>query len=248
MRWSSFFLLAISTAVSMSAQTAAPAAAPATSASSTALPLPANFASAKPALRPPSSLVPPARVRVSTAQRMAALNSKPPLPELPGFTAVDRDGKEVTPKTFSRTSHWLLVYRRKDCLPCDRLMNVLAASESPDLKGGEPYVILVDGKGSDAVDRVRVKYSTLSQSAWLADKEGHARAALKPRGEPTIYAMDGSKIAWSIPGNLGSPAKVEKMTAAWMASGAAANPANPSTSSTSGSSSAAAAAPATNTK
>jgi len=241
MKWFSFVLLVVSAATSALAQTSAPLATPAASASSTALPLPANFASAKPALRPPSSIVPSARTRVSTAQRMAAFNHKPPLPELPGFTATDRDGKEVTPKTFSRSSHWLLVYRRQNCLPCDRLMNVLAASESPDLKGGQPYVILVEGKASDAVDRVRANYSTLSQSTWLADKEGQARAALKPRGEPTIYAMNGSKIAWSVPGNLGSPAKVEKMTAAWMASSVAASPATPSTSSNSGSSSTAAA-------
>jgi hypothetical protein len=149
---------------------------------------------------------------------MAAVNNQPPLKELPAFVASDRDGRAVPAATLSHNSHWLLIYRKQDCLPCDRLMNVLAASQSPGLKGGQPYVILVAGKTSDALERVKAKYSTLSDATWLADKDAQALAALKPRGTPDIYAMDGSKIAWSLAGNLGNPAKVEAMTAAWIAS------------------------------
>jgi hypothetical protein len=150
---------------------------------------------------------------------MAAANNQPPLKELPSFTASDRDGKAVTATALSRSSHWLLIYRKQDCLPCDRLMNVLAASESSDLKTGKPYVILVAGKTSEALERVRANYSTLSEATWLGDRDAQAYAALKPRGTPILYAMDGSKIAWNVPGNLGNPAKVEKMAAAWIASG-----------------------------
>jgi hypothetical protein len=150
---------------------------------------------------------------------MAAVNNQPPLQELPTFTASDRDGKAITAKALTRTSHWLLIYRKQDCLPCDRLMNVLAASESPGLKGGQPYVILVAGRTSDALERVRANFSTLGRATWLADRDAQAYAALKPRGTPVIYAMDGSKVSWSLAGNLGNPARVEAMAASWIAAG-----------------------------
>jgi hypothetical protein len=214
------------------------------------LPLPAKFASAKRIERPTASMMPSAKARLSTAERMAAVNKQPPLQELPNFAVNDQDGKPVSAKALSRSTHWILVYRRQNCLPCDRLMNVLAASGSSGLGGGKPYVILVAGKASDAVDRVRANYSTLSQATWLADKDDRAFAALKPRGAPMIYAMDGQKIVWSVPGNLGNPAKVEKMTAAWMTSGgtSAAKVSSTAGSSSAGSGAAgpgAAAAPAT---
>ena len=215
MRWFCMVLLAGCGAAALGAQT--PTQMP--NQTPTGGPLPARFASAKRIERPTASMMPSAKARLSTAERMAAANNQPPLQELPDFAVNDQDGKPVAAKVFSRPTHWILVYRRQNCVPCDRLMNVLAASGSSGLSGGKPYVILVAGKASDAVDRVRANYSTLSQATWLADKDNRAYVALKPRGAPMIYAMDGKKIAWSVPGNLGNPAKVEKMTAAWMTSG-----------------------------
>jgi hypothetical protein len=210
----SFVLLAASLATPLLAQTTTP-----TSPASPAIHNP--HLTVHPALRPPVSVRPSPQARLSTAQRMATANNQPPLKELPSFTASDRDGKPVTAKTLTRSSHWLLIYRKQDCLPCDRLMNVLAASESSGLKTGKPYVILVAGKTSDSLERVRANYSALSEATWLGDRDAQAYAALKPRGTPILYAMDGSKIAWNVPGNLGNPAKVEKMAAAWIASGPA---------------------------
>jgi hypothetical protein len=97
-------------------------------------------------------------------------------------------------------------------------MTVLAASGDSGLQGGKPYVIVVAGKQSEALEKVRANFSTLGEATWLGDKENHAFDALKPRGVPMIYAMDGSKIAWNIPGNLGNPALVEKRLANWIAS------------------------------
>jgi len=178
-----------------------------------------KIASTRTVLRPPASIMPSAQARLSTAQRVAALGNQPPMKELPGFTVTDRDGHAVTTKALSKSAHWILVYRKQSCLPCDRLMRMLAADESGGLKGGQPYVVVVSGKERDAVDRVRANYSTLSEATWLADKDKQAYAALKPRGAPMIYAMDGSRIAWNVPGNLGNPAKVEQMAAAWISSG-----------------------------
>jgi len=201
-------------------------------------------------LRPPATILPPAQTRTSTVQRVAARGNQPPLKELPGFTVTDRDGHAVTTAKLSQPAHWLLVYRRQNCLPCDRLMNVLAAGGSSGVKSGQPYVILVAGKRADAVDRVRANYSTLSEATWLADRNEQAYAALKPRGTPMIYAMDGSKIAWNVPGNLGNPAKVEKMAASWIASGgiSAATSTTPAAASTTTAAASTSAATASTTK
>lgn len=171
----------------------------------------------KPAVRPPDSELPKAKARVSTAERMAAINNNPPASQLPSFTATDRDGKSFTAASLAKSHHWLLIYRKQSCLPCDRLMTALNASESPSLKGGQPYVIVVASHTSDGLERVRATYQNLSEANWLADKDGQAYSALKPKGTPMIYALDGSRIAWSIPGTLGSPAKIEKMAGDWIA-------------------------------
>lgn len=213
MRWSCLLLLTACVGLPLRAQTD-PDATPA----KTAPPAKRPQSFYKHVERPPASVMPSAQARLSTAQRMAARNNLPPLKELPAFTATNQDGHAITAKTMVRPTHWLLIYRRQNCLPCDRLMNVLAASESAALKGGAPYVILVAGKNSEAVARVQANFSSLSDATWLADRQGKVFAALKPRGTPMIYAMDGSKVAWTVPGNLGSPAKVEKMAAAWVAS------------------------------
>lgn len=187
----------------------------------------------RPAARPPASLRPPVQARVTTVERVAARGNQPPLKELPEFAAKDRDGHAVTTKSMQRTTHWLLIYTRENCLPCDRLMNVLAASENSALKGGQPYVILVGGKGPDALEKVRANFSPLSSATWLSDKDAKAFAALKPRGEPVIYAMEGNKISWIVPGNLGNPTRVLNMVGAWAASTGSSTPASPNVASTS---------------
>jgi len=218
MKWFSFLLLTASAVLPLHAQTSLPE-------------TPGSHPHIQPAVRPPESVRPSAHARLNTAERVAAVSNKPPLQELPAFTANDRDGHPVTAKTLSRSSHWLLIYRRQDCMPCDRLMTALAASEDSGLKGGQPYVIVVAGKQSEALERVRANFSTLSDATWLGDRENHAFDALKPRGVPMIYAMDGSKIAWNVPGNLGNPAMVEKMLATWVASGKSSTSSSSATSS-----------------
>jgi hypothetical protein len=184
----------------------------------------------RPALHRPESDKKKGKTHLSTAQRMAAMNNQPPLRVLPDFNVSDRDGRTVPAKTLQRATHWLLIYRTENCIPCDRLMNVLAASENSGLKSGQPYVVLVAGSTSEALEKVRANYSALSDAAWLGDRNGQALVALKPRGAPIVYAMDGNKIAWSVPGNLGDPARVEKMAASWVTSTSAINGGSPAAS------------------
>ena len=169
------------------------------------------------AVRPPASSMPAAAARTSTAEGAAARGNKPPLKELPDFAVTARDGSAVQAQALTQSKHWLLIYRADNCLPCDRLMNVLAAGATSQQGQGLAYVIVVAGKDKNGLDRVRAQYDTLTNATWVADSSKQFMTALKPRGFPMLYAMDGSKIAWSVPGNLGNPALVEQMTSSWMA-------------------------------
>lgn len=166
---------------------------------------------------PPLSARPSAINRLSTAQR-ATLNADKPLPhQLPNFTATNRDGQPVATAALPKSNHWLLLYRRADCIACDRLMSVLAANGTAAPNNGQPYVILVGGKQPNGLETVRARYATLGDATWLADRDNRVFAALKPPGAPVLYGMDGTSIAWTMPGNLGDPARIATMAAGWLA-------------------------------
>lgn len=185
---------------------------------SVASPRPINRTGVKPQLvsRPPDAQLPRKLARLNTAQRGAAFNPQPPPKQLPAFNLNDASGTFAARGGMSRTGHWLLLYRRDNCLPCDRLMNVLAVSKSPDLQTGLPLVVIVEGKAADAAEQVRPNFKSMNKASWLTDSHQQVRAQLKARGAPMLYAMNGSKIAWNVPGNLGDPTRVERMAASWV--------------------------------
>jgi hypothetical protein len=171
----------------------------------------------------PTSMRPKQTNRLSTAQRAALNQDKPTPAQLPAFTVADRNGKRVNAAALSKSSqaatstHWLLLYRSQNCLPCDRLMNVLQASSSPDLKSGIPYVIVVSGNSQNGLEKVRANFGNLSAAHWMLDSDRQFLTALKPSSSPVLYAMDGQAIAWKLPGNLGDASRVEKLASAWIA-------------------------------
>ncbi len=171
----------------------------------------------RPAVRVPASLRPSNVARASTAQTAAARINKPGLKTLPDFPVTTRDGLVVSSQTLAQKAHWLLIYRRDNCIPCDRLMNVLAAGSSVEPNQGQSYVIVVDSKEKGGLDKVRATYSSLANASWVADKNAVAIKALKAHGAPILYGMEGANIKWMVPGNLGKPANVDHMAATWVA-------------------------------
>ena len=157
----------------------------------------------------------------STAQTMAA-HTDPPLTHVPAFTVTGLDGKPTDVSTFHASGHWLLLYRSERCLACDKAMAALAKSESPLFKQGSPFVIVVKRSGSRGpdgmLDQLKSTYPTLSNAAWVEDINGDGFLALKPHGEPVLYAVSGNDIAWVIHGTLNNPAMLEKLAVAWLAS------------------------------
>ncbi|HEY4357004.1 MAG TPA: hypothetical protein VGN16_14740 [Acidobacteriaceae bacterium] len=173
-------------------------------------------------MSPPKELQPKPSVRPSTAGSGLIHRDKEPLKVMPNFSGVGLDNQPHDSASLQHTGHWLLVYRTERCVPCDRLMNALAASESKDLRGGEPYTVIVGSTSPTALDTVRAGYSTLSSANWVADRDHKIFTALQLRGEPTVFAMDGSRVIWHVAGSLGDPQKVLHMADAWIAGSAAA--------------------------
>ena len=161
----------------------------------------------------PESFKPKGQARLSTAQRQALRDDKPAPAQLPGLTLTAKDGTAVSSSTFQRKTRWILLFRGQACLPCDRLMNVLAASTSPYFKNGEPYVIVVQGTSAGS-QTVRANFASLANATWLSDASAQVLTTLKPHGTPTLYGMEGDKIDWIVPGNLGDPTRVEKFVSA----------------------------------
>jgi hypothetical protein len=167
----------------------------------------------------PESMRPKKLSRMNTAQRGAAFNSKPLLQQLPGLKLNDASGNASGGSALPRQGHWLLLFRKDTCLSCDRLMNNLAQTKRPELQGGTPYVIVVEGSSATAAETVKANFSTMAGATWLTDPTSQTRVSLNMKGAPMLYAMDGAKIVWRVAGNLGSPAKIEQLAAAWVASG-----------------------------
>lgn len=167
----------------------------------------------------PLSARPSGLASVSTAES-GALHSRVPLRRLPAFQATQIDGKSSDIGAFKQTKHWLLLYRRENCAPCDRMLQTLASSENTVLKTGTSLVILVADQGNKSngnrLDALRARFSTLSAAAWLEDSQGAALGALKPRGAPMLYALSGESIMWSMPGLPEEQATVEKRASAWL--------------------------------
>jgi hypothetical protein len=156
-------------------------------------------------------------VRESTAQLAAARANKPPLTDLPEFAAIDIHGQPTSAKNLVHKGHWLLVYQRPHCVPCDTVIAALAASESPLMKKGTPYVIVVATTNATALNEMRGNYASLSSATWVADSNKEAYKALKPKTAPVVYAMYGDKIEFIVPGTLGDPTKIEKLASSWLA-------------------------------
>lgn len=174
-------------------------------------------------MAPPRELQPRPSVRPNTAESGSVHIAKEPLKTMPGFSARGLDNQPHDSASLQHTGHWLLVYRTEHCVPCDRLMNALAASQSQDLRGGEPYTVIVGSASPTALGDVRAGYSTLSSANWVADNDHKIFTALQLRGEPTVFGMDGDRVVWRVAGSLGDPQKVLHMTDAWIAGSAAAS-------------------------
>ncbi len=171
----------------------------------------------RPMDKPPASTMPRGIARQSTALSAAAHSTEVPLTALPAFSVTDRDGHVVQAASLAKPSHWVLLYDSQDCIPCDKLMAELDASQNAAAQRGASYVIIVNATTADALERVRATYSNLSDATWVADTGHEALTALRLKGAPMLYALHGDAIAFHVPGTLRDTATVKSLASSWLA-------------------------------
>ncbi len=167
----------------------------------------------------PVSARPAGLVSVSTAES-GGLHDHAPLHSLPSFQVTKLDGTASGIASFQQPKHWLLLYRRENCAPCDRMLKTIAESDNALLKSGTQLVIVVADSGnthnSNRLDATRAQFSAINGATWLEDTNGAAFKALKPRGTPMLYALSGDRIQWSFPGLPSDPNMLSRMAASWV--------------------------------
>jgi hypothetical protein len=172
-------------------------------------------------MAPPKSATVQGLAARSTAQTMAS-HANAPLQQVPAFAVSDLSGKTTDISSFRASGHWLLLYRSEHCAACDKVMAALAKNESPLFKQGTSYVIVVKRSGAKAangmLDQLKGNYPSLSSATWVEDVNGEGFTALKPHGEPVLYAVSGNQIAWTLHGTLKNPAMLERIASSWLAS------------------------------
>ena len=178
-------------------------------------------------LAPPKEATVQGAAARSTAQTMAA-RAEEPLLHVPAFGVTDIRGQAADINSVrpagDPAGHWLLLYRPERCAVCDKVLAALAASDSPLFKQGASLVVVVKPNGGAAtdgigiLDKMKSAYPSLANAAWVQDADGAAFAALKPHGEPVLYAVSGNDIGWTVHGSMNDPAALERLAHTWLAS------------------------------
>ena len=119
---------------------------------------------------------------------------------LPEFAVSSSDAATVSSAELGDGNHWLLVYVRPDCAPCDAVAYLWAEEDAP---APPARVRVIVGTASPAtLARVQASYPMLNGATWYADANGEAARALGLTGAPVLLGMRGSAIAWTSQGLL----------------------------------------------
>jgi hypothetical protein len=119
---------------------------------------------------------------------------------LPEFAVVSSDAGTVSSAELGDGNHWLLIYIRPDCAPCDAVAYLWAEGDGP---AAPARVRVIVGAASPAtLARVQASYPMLNGATWYADANGEAARALGLTSAPVLLGMRGTAIAWTSQGLL----------------------------------------------
>ena len=119
---------------------------------------------------------------------------------LPDFTVSSSDAATVSSAALGAADHWLLIYVRPDCAPCDAVAYLWTDGDAP---APPSRVRVIVGAASPAtLARVQASYPMLSGATWYADANGEAARARGRTGAPVLLGMRGAAIAWTSQGLL----------------------------------------------
>src|SRR5207244_814556 len=97
-------------------------------------------------------------------------------------------------------NHWLLIYVRPDCAPCDAVAYLWTEGDAPAAPAR--VRVIVGGATAATLGQVQARYPMLNGAAWYADSNDEAARALGLTGAPVLLGMRGAAIAWRSQGLL----------------------------------------------
>ena len=89
---------------------------------------------------------------------------------LPDFAVTASDAATVSSAELGDGNHWLLIYMRPDCAPCDEVAYLWTEGDAP---APPSRVRVIVGAASPAtLARVQASYPMLNGATWYADANG----------------------------------------------------------------------------
>jgi hypothetical protein len=136
---------------------------------------------------------------------------------LPVFELKGPGGVKTPSNALSTANRWVLIYVKTKSVPCDRLLQSMAAWKIPQSSTRTALVI------GDAYEDA-ARYAEGKGFPWYADDEAMAWESLQLRGVPVLLGIEGGKIAWTLAGVLNDPAALESILRTWLTPPAEAKP------------------------
>jgi hypothetical protein len=134
---------------------------------------------------------------------------------MPAFSVSRPDGTVVASTELTPVAQYVLMYVAPNCRPCDRLLELLKDSETPQL--ASRVVIIVRGDAATGAAYIRDHVpKQAGQVAWYADQTGEAYAAFRLTGSPVLIGVRGPQIIWSVSGVLNDASTVQSVVRSWV--------------------------------
>ena len=133
---------------------------------------------------------------------------------LPAFEVEAPEGLTVSSEQLSADAQWLMVYVSPTCAACDRLLELMAARQSP--AAAARTVVIVAGERAAARAYVAARHGVAPAMRLYADVTMQAARALALSGSPSIVAIRRGQIEWVLTGVLNDPDALEPVIRAWV--------------------------------
>jgi len=141
--------------------------------------------------------------RLFTIAAVAGLLARPAAAAdklLPDFDVTSADAATVSSAALADGRHWLLIYVRPDCAPCDAVAHLWTEGDAPAPPAR--LRVIVGAASPETLREMQARYPLLNGAAWYADSTGAAARALGLSGAPVLLGMRGGAIAWTSQGLL----------------------------------------------
>lgn len=142
----------------------------------------------------------------------ASLSAIGPTP-VPDVNLTTLEGKAGSTAMLPKDGHWLIVYVRPGCAPCNAVLTAAAAREQPI---GAQLVVIVAAAQADAASKLVADRPELADARWFVDADGSFGKALDVHEAPVIMGVAGRTIQWSLAGVLSGGTRTRSVITSWI--------------------------------